>query len=121
MMAMIWIRYRKLKWACAAAAMAWAVMAGAGGATQTLETIGCDGGRVECQANELAECVCEEAWVETLDGEKYLRVCHWQATGEGCGGTVDVSLCAKAYEGVERMFAGVRKECVWIDEDCYWR
>lgn len=121
MNAMIRIRGRQLKWTIAVTAMVWAVLAGAGSATQTLETTGCDAGRVECQANELTECVCREGWVETPDGEKFLLVCHWEATGEECGGT-DISPCTKAYEGAERLFAGVRKECYCLDDkNCYWR
>ena len=121
MNATIWIRGRQLKWACAAVAMTWAVLAGTGIAmSQVLETTGCEDGKVECQANELAECVCREGWVETPDGEKFLLVCHWESTGEGCGG-MDISPCTRAYEGAERLFAGVRKECYCVDDDCYWR
>ena len=119
MNAMIWIRGRQLKWVCVAVAITWAVLAGIA-MSQVLETTGCEDGRVECQENELAECVCREGWVETPDGEKFLLVCHWESTGEGCGG-VDISPCTRAYEGAERLFAGVRKECYCLDDDCYWR
>ena len=114
-------RDRRLKWACAALAMTWVFLAGTGMTTsQVLETSGCEDGRVECQANELAECVCREAWVDTLDGEKFLQVCHWAPTGEGCG-AMNISPCTKTYEGVEGVFAGVRKECYCVGDDCYWR
>ena len=102
--------------------MAWVIWVGAVGAahSQTLEEVGCESGKLECQMYEMSECVCDEGWVQDSDGnERFLRVCDWQSTGESCG-SESISPCTKDYEGAETIQAGVRKECVCPVGDCYW-
>ena len=89
--------------------------------SQALQEIGCESGRLECQSNEVSECICEEAWVQDSDGnDQFLRVCDWQSTGDLCGGE-QVSPCNRNFQGAEAIHAGGRKECVCVDDDCFWQ